>query len=70
MPINEKTASFYHYFEPLYHVIHDLPRPPDALLNLRQGESVWQEYCTTYAVYIQLPDLLLPYHMYHKKLLL
>ncbi|MCI4384164.1 hypothetical protein PGIGA_G00035600 [Pangasianodon gigas] len=36
MPINEKTASFYHYFEPLYHVIHDLPRPPEALLSLRQ----------------------------------
>lgn len=36
MPINEKTASFYHYFEPLYHVIHDLPRPPEVLLNLRQ----------------------------------
>ncbi|KAI4872384.1 hypothetical protein NFI96_033646 [Prochilodus magdalenae] len=35
MPINEKTASFYHYFEPLYHVIHDMPRPPEALLNLR-----------------------------------
>lgn len=40
MPINEKTASFYHYFEPLYHVIHDLPRPPEVLLNLRQGEYV------------------------------
>lgn len=40
MPINEKTASFFHYFEPLYHVIHDLPRPPDALLSLRQGEHV------------------------------
>ncbi|XP_060795777.1 acyl-CoA-binding domain-containing protein 4 isoform X2 [Neoarius graeffei] len=36
MAINEKTASFYHYFEPLYHVIHDLPRPPEALLSLRQ----------------------------------
>ncbi|XP_058261817.1 acyl-CoA-binding domain-containing protein 4 isoform X1 [Hemibagrus wyckioides] len=36
MPINEKTASFYHYFEPLYNVIHDLPRPPEALLSLRQ----------------------------------
>ncbi|XP_036428868.1 acyl-CoA-binding domain-containing protein 4 isoform X1 [Colossoma macropomum] len=35
MPINEKTASFYHHFEPLYHVIHDMPRPPEALLSLR-----------------------------------
>lgn len=42
MAINEKTASFYHYFEPLYHVIHDLPRPPEALLSLRQGEDVAQ----------------------------
>ncbi|XP_028823130.1 acyl-CoA-binding domain-containing protein 4 isoform X1 [Denticeps clupeoides] len=35
MPINEKTASFFHYFEPLYSVIHDMPRPPEALLSLR-----------------------------------
>ncbi|XP_076856286.1 acyl-CoA-binding domain-containing protein 4 isoform X3 [Brachyhypopomus gauderio] len=35
MPINEKMASFYHYFEPLYHVIHDMPRPPKELLSLR-----------------------------------
>ncbi|XP_016306040.1 acyl-CoA-binding domain-containing protein 4-like isoform X3 [Sinocyclocheilus anshuiensis] len=35
MQINEKTASFFHYFEPLYHVIHDMPRPPEALLSLR-----------------------------------
>ncbi|XP_062858666.1 acyl-CoA-binding domain-containing protein 4 isoform X2 [Trichomycterus rosablanca] len=35
MPMNEKTASFYHYFEPLYQVIHDMPRPPEDLLSLR-----------------------------------
>lgn len=35
MQINEKTASFFHYFEPLYHVIHDMPRPPEALFSLR-----------------------------------
>ncbi|XP_064178001.1 acyl-CoA-binding domain-containing protein 4 isoform X1 [Anguilla rostrata] len=35
MPMNEKTASLFHYFEPLYLVIHDMPRPPEALLNLR-----------------------------------
>ncbi|XP_048035433.1 acyl-CoA-binding domain-containing protein 4 isoform X3 [Megalobrama amblycephala] len=35
MQINEKTASLFHYFEPLYHVIHDMPRPPEALLSLR-----------------------------------
>ncbi|XP_036392178.1 acyl-CoA-binding domain-containing protein 4 isoform X1 [Megalops cyprinoides] len=35
MPMNEKTASLFHYFEPLYLVIHDMPRPPEALLSLR-----------------------------------
>ncbi|KAJ8364487.1 hypothetical protein SKAU_G00133180 [Synaphobranchus kaupii] len=35
MPMNEKTASLFHYFEPLYLVIHDMPRPPEVLLNLR-----------------------------------
>lgn len=34
MQINEKTASFSHYFEPLYHVIHDMPRPPEGVLSL------------------------------------
>ncbi|XP_039547210.1 acyl-CoA-binding domain-containing protein 4 isoform X2 [Pimephales promelas] len=33
--INEKTASFFHFFEPLYHVIHDMPRPPEAVLSLK-----------------------------------
>ncbi|CAB1312151.1 unnamed protein product [Coregonus sp. 'balchen'] len=36
MPINEKTASLFHHFEPLYVVIHDMPRPPDTLLDLRE----------------------------------
>ncbi|KAJ8245942.1 hypothetical protein GJAV_G00261950 [Gymnothorax javanicus] len=35
VPMNEKTAALFHYFEPLYLVIHDMPRPPEALLNLR-----------------------------------
>ncbi|KAJ8414289.1 hypothetical protein AAFF_G00051590 [Aldrovandia affinis] len=35
MPVNEKTASLFHYFEPLYLVIHDMPRPPETLLSLR-----------------------------------
>ncbi|XP_056325212.1 acyl-CoA-binding domain-containing protein 4 isoform X3 [Danio aesculapii] len=34
MQINEKNASYFHYFEPLYHVIHDMPRPPEALFSL------------------------------------
>nr|XP_023660190.1 acyl-CoA-binding domain-containing protein 4 isoform X2 [Paramormyrops kingsleyae] len=35
IPVNEKTASLFHYFEPLYLVIHDMPQPPEALLSLR-----------------------------------
>ncbi|XP_072523009.1 acyl-CoA-binding domain-containing protein 4 isoform X2 [Salminus brasiliensis] len=46
MPINEKTASFYHYFEPLYHVIHDMPRPPEALLSLRPDVNADDEPAT------------------------
>ncbi|XP_063077024.1 acyl-CoA-binding domain-containing protein 4 [Engraulis encrasicolus] len=35
MAMDERTASFFHYFEPLYKVIHDMPRPPDSLLSLQ-----------------------------------
>ncbi|XP_026170933.1 acyl-CoA-binding domain-containing protein 4 isoform X2 [Mastacembelus armatus] len=37
MPMNEKTASLFHYFEPLYRVIDDMPHPPESLLTCRQG---------------------------------
>lgn len=37
MPMNEKTASLFHHFEPLYLVIDDMPRPPDSLLALSEG---------------------------------
>ncbi|XP_019126928.1 acyl-CoA-binding domain-containing protein 4 isoform X2 [Larimichthys crocea] len=37
MPMNEKTASLFHHFEPLYLVIDDMPRPPESLLTLREG---------------------------------
>ncbi|XP_042364443.1 acyl-CoA-binding domain-containing protein 4 [Plectropomus leopardus] len=37
MPMNEKTASLFHHFEPLYLVIDDMPRPPQSLLTLRDG---------------------------------
>ncbi|CAJ1080570.1 acyl-CoA-binding domain-containing protein 4 [Xyrichtys novacula] len=37
MPMNEKTASLFHHFEPLYLVIDDMPRPPESLLSLREG---------------------------------
>ncbi|KAG7507484.1 acyl-CoA-binding domain-containing protein 4 isoform X1 [Solea senegalensis] len=36
-PINEKTVSLFHQFEPLYLVIEDMPRPPQSLLTLREG---------------------------------
>ncbi|XP_072313050.1 acyl-CoA-binding domain-containing protein 4 [Eucyclogobius newberryi] len=36
MPMDEKTASLFHHFEPLYYVIHDMPRPPESLLVLRE----------------------------------
>ncbi|KAL2078619.1 hypothetical protein ACEWY4_026304 [Coilia grayii] len=35
MPMDERTASFFHYFEPLYKVIQDMPRPPESLLSLQ-----------------------------------
>ncbi|XP_059181230.1 acyl-CoA-binding domain-containing protein 4 [Centropristis striata] len=37
MPMNEKTASLFHHFEPLYVVIDDMPRPPESLLTLTEG---------------------------------
>lgn len=39
MPMNEKTASLFHHFEPLYLVIDDMPRPPESLLTLREGQK-------------------------------
>ncbi|KAK1158965.1 acyl-CoA-binding domain-containing protein 4-like isoform X1, partial [Acipenser oxyrinchus oxyrinchus] len=47
VPMNEKTASMFHYFQPLYSVIHDMPRPPDTLLQQTRGElesSVREEW--------------------------
>lgn len=38
MPMNENTAAFFHHFEPLYQVIDDMPRPPESLLKLREGQ--------------------------------
>lgn len=38
MPMNEKTASLFHHFEPLYLVIDDMPRPPVSLLDLSEGQ--------------------------------
>lgn len=38
MPMNENTAALFHHFEPLYQVIDDMPRPPESLLTLREGQ--------------------------------
>ncbi|XP_037318896.2 acyl-CoA-binding domain-containing protein 4 [Pungitius pungitius] len=37
LPMNEKTASLFHHFEPLYLVVDDMPRPPGSLLALGAG---------------------------------
>ncbi|KAG7259257.1 hypothetical protein CRUP_013140 [Coryphaenoides rupestris] len=39
MPVDEKTASFLGYFDPLYLVVEDMPRPPQALLKLRPSDA-------------------------------
>ncbi|KAI4801197.1 hypothetical protein KUCAC02_000122 [Chaenocephalus aceratus] len=38
--MNEKTASLFHHFEPLYLVMDDMPRPPEELLTLREDSGV------------------------------
>ncbi|KAM3592314.1 uncharacterized protein V6R79_016469 [Siganus canaliculatus] len=38
IPMNEKTASFFHHFEPLYLVIDEMPRPPESLLVLTKND--------------------------------
>ncbi|XP_029953409.1 acyl-CoA-binding domain-containing protein 4-like [Salarias fasciatus] len=43
MPMNEKTASLFTHFEPLYQVIHDMPRPPPELLSLREMKSCGED---------------------------
>ncbi|KAM4715644.1 acyl-CoA-binding domain-containing protein 4 isoform 2-T3 [Anableps anableps] len=43
MPMDERTASFFHHFEPLYRVIDDMPRPPASLLTLVEGPKGSQQ---------------------------
>lgn len=50
MSMDENTASLFHHFEPLYHVIHDMPRPPEALFVLQEGligKDIVKEECET-----------------------
>ncbi|XP_054877192.1 acyl-CoA-binding domain-containing protein 4 isoform X3 [Poeciliopsis prolifica] len=43
MPMDERTASFFHHFEPLYRVIDDMPLPPASLLTHVEGTKGRQQ---------------------------
>uniref|UniRef100_A0A8C0ENQ0 ACB domain-containing protein n=1 Tax=Bubo bubo TaxID=30461 RepID=A0A8C0ENQ0_BUBBB len=38
VPMDETTEEMFGYFEPLYEVIHDMPRPPEAFFKKKGGE--------------------------------
>ncbi|XP_039239974.1 acyl-CoA-binding domain-containing protein 4 isoform X1 [Pipra filicauda] len=38
VPMDETTQEMFRYFEPLYEVIHDMPRPPEFFFK-RKGDS-------------------------------
>lgn len=40
MPLDESSEDMFVYFEPLYEVIHDMPRPPDSFFKKKTGMSV------------------------------
>uniref|UniRef100_A0A8C3NBC4 Uncharacterized protein n=1 Tax=Geospiza parvula TaxID=87175 RepID=A0A8C3NBC4_GEOPR len=42
VPMDESTQEMFRYFEPLYEVIHDMPRPPEAFFR-STGESQGQQ---------------------------
>ncbi|XP_041254951.1 acyl-CoA-binding domain-containing protein 4 [Onychostruthus taczanowskii] len=42
VPMDESTEEMFRYFEPLYEVIHDMPRPPESFFR-RKGESQGQQ---------------------------
>ncbi|KAM9657769.1 acyl-CoA-binding domain-containing protein 4 isoform 3-T3 [Morphnus guianensis] len=37
VPMDETTEEMFGYFEPLYEVIHDMPRPPEAFFKRKGG---------------------------------
>ncbi|XP_064895922.1 acyl-CoA-binding domain-containing protein 4 isoform X4 [Columba livia] len=37
VPMDEMTEEMFKYFEPLYEVIHDMPRPPEAFFKRKGG---------------------------------
>lgn len=43
VPMDETTEEMFGYFEPLYEVIHDMPRPPEAFFKRKRGE--WESLC-------------------------
>ena len=41
--MDETTEEMFGHFEPLYEVIHDMPRPPEAFFKRKGGE--WEPLC-------------------------
>ncbi|KAM9254997.1 LOW QUALITY PROTEIN: acyl-CoA-binding domain-containing protein 4 [Cariama cristata] len=39
VPMDETTEEMFGYFEPLYEVIHDMPRPPEAFFKKKGGRQ-------------------------------
>ncbi|XP_061875222.1 acyl-CoA-binding domain-containing protein 4 isoform X2 [Colius striatus] len=39
VPMDEATEEMFGYFEPLYDVIHDMPRPPEAFFKRKRGSQ-------------------------------
>ncbi|XP_032567383.1 LOW QUALITY PROTEIN: acyl-CoA-binding domain-containing protein 4 [Chiroxiphia lanceolata] len=39
VPMDETTQEMFRYFEPLYEVIHDMPRPPEFFFKRKGGEQ-------------------------------
>ncbi|KAM6399312.1 acyl-CoA-binding domain-containing protein 4 [Rhynochetos jubatus] len=39
VPMDETTEEMFGYFEPLYEVIHDMPRPPEAFFKRKGGDQ-------------------------------
>ncbi|XP_033375931.1 acyl-CoA-binding domain-containing protein 4 isoform X2 [Parus major] len=40
VPMDETTEEMFRYFEPLYEVIHDMPRPPESFFKSRGGAGL------------------------------
>ncbi|XP_071306896.1 acyl-CoA-binding domain-containing protein 4 isoform X7 [Agelaius tricolor] len=40
VPMDESTQEMFRYFEPLYEVIHDLPRPPESFFRSTAGPGL------------------------------